>query len=539
MTHVLVCGGGIAGLTAAHELSNRGIKVTVLEQREQVGGKARSIGLPWSEGTAGKPLPGEHGFRFFPGFYKHLDETMAQIPYGNNKRGVLDNLRPATEMLLSRAFALDIELPSEPPENLSEALAFFRAFSGTLGISFRDSLFFARKMLSFLSSCSGRRDSEFDNISWWDFISAENRSEGYQRFLGQGVTRSLVAMKAEVSSTRTIGAIYFQMVSHLINPGSDVDRLLNGPTNEVWLDPWKEHLVNQGVEFIQPWSIDNIYLKDDKVSGISAKKNGKGRRKIFKADNYIIALPMEVISELLSPDLLELAPCLGKIKNLKTEWMNGIQFFLDEDIEISKGHGLYLDSPWALTSISQAQFWDSDLSEYGEGNCKGILSIVISDWKAPGVIYDRAAEDCTAEEIREEVWEQLRHHLDSETRTKLNQIEVLDWFLDPAIVQPNNHETINLEPLLINTTGSWEDRPNADIGIENCFLASDYVRTFTDLATMESANEAAKRAVNEILKREGKQDLCNIMPMIEWDFLKPLKKFDAYRFKKGKKNLFS
>jgi uncharacterized protein with NAD-binding domain and iron-sulfur cluster len=36
-------------------------------------------------------------------------------------------------------------------------------------------------------------------------------------------------------------------------------------------------------------------------------------------------------------------------------------------------------------------------------------------------------------------------------------------------------------------------------GIENFFLAADYVRTHTDIVTMESANEAARRATNGIL----------------------------------------
>ena len=46
---------------------------------------------------------------------------------------------------------------------------------------------------------------------------------------------------------------------------------------------------------------------------------------------------------------------------------------------------------------------------------------------------------------------------------------------------------------------SWRLRPEAATAIPNLFLASDYVRTHTDLATMEGANEAARRAVNAIL----------------------------------------
>ena len=80
---------------------------------------------------------------------------------------------------------------------------------------------------------------------------------------------------------------------------------------------------------------------------------------------------------------------------------------------------------------------------------------------------------------------------------------VHSWFLDPAIKPPNPTTATNLEPLLVNTKGSWADRPDAVTRIPNFFLAADFVRTYTDLATMEAANEAARRAVNGILDATG------------------------------------
>ncbi len=72
MTTVAVLGGGVGGLSAAHELAERGFAVTVYEARADFGGKARSMPVPGS-GTGGRAdLPAEHGFRFFPGFYRHL-----------------------------------------------------------------------------------------------------------------------------------------------------------------------------------------------------------------------------------------------------------------------------------------------------------------------------------------------------------------------------------------------------------------------------------------------------------------------------------
>ena len=40
---VIVLGGGVAGMSAAHELIERGFEVVVLERGQLAGGKARSI----------------------------------------------------------------------------------------------------------------------------------------------------------------------------------------------------------------------------------------------------------------------------------------------------------------------------------------------------------------------------------------------------------------------------------------------------------------------------------------------------------------
>src|SRR5674476_883112 len=74
---VIVIGGGVAGLTAAHELIERGFQVDVYEARPTWGGKARSQPVTGSGSGGRKDLPGEHGFRFYPRFYKHVIDTMS------------------------------------------------------------------------------------------------------------------------------------------------------------------------------------------------------------------------------------------------------------------------------------------------------------------------------------------------------------------------------------------------------------------------------------------------------------------------------
>jgi hypothetical protein len=58
------------------------------------------------------------------------------------------------------------------------------------------------------------------------------------------------------------------------------------------------------------------------------------------------------------------------------------------------------------------------------------------------------------------------------------------------------------------------------------------VRTNTDLATMEGANEAARRAVNAILDRTGSRaSRCAVYTLPEPGVLKPARKLDEVRWR--------
>jgi uncharacterized protein with NAD-binding domain and iron-sulfur cluster len=255
------------------------------------------------------------------------------------------------------------------------------------------------------------------------------------------------------------------------------------------------------------------------------------------ADFYVAALPVERFRALLSPEFRAAEPALNALDRLTVRWMNGAMFYLKQDVPLQHGHAIFIDSEWALTAISQKQFWNTDLSSYGNGEVNGIISVDISEWQRPGRRTGKVAMDCSREEIREEVWGQLTDAIDDGS---LQEDNVVDFFLDPAIVFPNPCHSNNLEPLLINTAGSWKDRPDAMTRIPNLFLAADYVRTNTDLATMEAANEAARRAVNAILDASGSAAApCQIWEMSEPRVLAPFRALDRWRWRLGKRPMRS
>jgi uncharacterized protein with NAD-binding domain and iron-sulfur cluster len=545
---VMVLGGGIGGLSAAHELSERGFSVRVFELRDVPGGKARSVVVPSTAprqnvgavhlGKLAAPtrrdLPGEHGFRFFPRFYKHVVDTMERIPY-RGSRSVAENLVDTTGTIFARFGRRPLKLATTTPSTVPELFTMVSDLGSLLGpehgIPPEEVAFFAERIWQILTSCSERRLNEYEKIAWWDFIGAKQRSDAYQKFFGIGLTRSLVAAQAKLASTRTIGDIYTQLAFNLAEPEISGDRVLNGPTNDVWIDPWLTYLRRQGVEYHLNARVRSIEMDGGVVRGVMVEQDRSVRE--VTADYYVAALPIEVMARIVTDQMVRADPGLANIFPLShnTEWMNGIQFYLDDDAPIGRGHQIYLDSPWALTSVSQAQFWtDVDLSRFGDGNIRGVISVDISDWDTPG-LNGKPARECTRREIRDEVWDQLKRSLNVQGADVLEDEDLVHWYLDLDI---DPLLRTNAEPLFVNLVDTWRLRPRTVTAIPNLFLASDYVQTFTDLATMEAANEAARRAVNGILEHSGSDaPPCRLWDLHEPELLEPWRAHDRARYREG------
>jgi uncharacterized protein with NAD-binding domain and iron-sulfur cluster len=750
-TKVIIIGGGVGGLSAAHELIERGFEVTVYERNHVLGGKARSISVPENAAVKAekarlkrkdnKPLPGEHGFRFFPGWYRHLPDTMKRIPYPKTRRSVFENLVPAEVNLLASYYRDPIQAVVRFPftwQQLKIVLKFPKEVVDL--VPPQDLEFFARRMAQFLASCEERRLAEYETQTWWEFMEADTRSEPFRHYLVTGVTRSSVAAKAHEASAYTIAKMAVQTFTDSVLPTGSADRVLNGPTNEVWIDPWRAYLEKQGVQIETGWELDDLvwpehdedrpkneiaairltptrdelkaaeamlatlelvglvrnpgrrgaeeiareaeYVAElqlgktfrqrvlaiagevragqgaaalladlerdlriewtavedvlgrglDRAAKVeSALANGGAvdaaalakdlarvlhgdryrraarffraeaarlgglpagnpqlaafvqgavlnfaralveslrayglRYRVAEADYFVFALPVEQMAYYVnrSPTLVKHDQKLLNIVRLSehVDWMAGVQFFLKQKAIITQGHIHCLDSSWALTGLSQTQFWDDvDLKERGVGDCKTILSVDISAWDTPGESNQKPAWECTSDEIAAEVWSQLKRALNRPGQPPLlddhmlcgptiagkpNLVAGRSYYLDDSIVDRFDRKKqgfyekfrrvafdadalidrqrgsyrasevpeafgarlqVNAEPILVNRRGSFFLRPGAESLVPNLFLAADYVRTFTNLASMEGANEAARHAVNAILKDSGLQ----------------------------------
>jgi 15-cis-phytoene desaturase len=530
---VVVLGGGIAGLTAAHELAERGFSVEIFDKRDIPGGKSRTLPVPGT-GTGGrKPLPGEHGFRFFPAFYQHLPDTMRRIPAGNGT-SCFDNLTSATRLELALYDQPGIKLPTRFPRTFGDfSLLIADFYNDAAQFAPGELQFFAERLWQVMTSCEERRIAELETYCWWDYIGANSRSQNYQRLLANGLSRSLVAAQPRLASARTIGQVQVHLIEGTFLPDMTTDRVLIGPTSEVFLNPWIGYLAKQGVKYHKNSEITRIHIDGNTITGVTVRDTDTGLERAVTGNWFVAALPVEALALLLTNDLVRSAPELATIPLLaqNVRWMNGIQYFLNKEVDVIHGHVLYVDSPWAITSISQGQFWRRPVSDYGDGTAHGILSVDISDWTEPGSFNPAWAMNLDAASIAGEVWDELKRSLNVGGTVVLTDTMKAGWFLDTDIVMPNPHPTINLEPLFINTPSSWALRPKPETSIANFFLASDYVQTSTDLACMEAANEAARRAVNALLLRaKTAAPQCRLFSMEMPALLAPWRCHDKRRF---------
>ena len=547
---VAIYGAGVGGLSAAHELAKHpdAFDVHVYEASDTVGGKAASQFLTNTGAGHRKDLPGEHGFRFFPAFYDHLDKTMSEIPTSDG-RSVLENLIGSESFAVvnsgrrptvaKRRIGTGVESISGVVDALSTWFT-----QDALNLSAPDFGNLAFSMTKFMMSSKIRRVRQYDKMSWYDFTQTDGKaySENY-RSIVSNAPRMMVAMDGRKGSAYTIGKVGSQLffLEPMRKP-KVLDRVLNAPTSESWLDPWFHHLRARGIQFHFESGVNKFDLKGERGGfEIDCAHLEDGCR--VEADYHICSIPVERLVPLIDDDMASACPQLSNVRNhlgTCTDWMVGAQYFLKRDVRLCAGHVLYIDSPWALTSISQRQFWEragSSLADrYGRGDLGGIVSVDISNWDAIAPRFGRTAKQCTREEILDETFLQIMDGMNYKGEIVLRHEDVLARHLDSNIEfdQTTGRVSKNRTPLFIHKPGTFRYRPSVRSNITNLFLASDFVATDTNLASMEGANEAARRAVRSLIYLVG-LDIRKpyLRPMPEPAALLPFQRMDGWLMQQG------
>ncbi|HVF77662.1 MAG TPA: FAD-dependent oxidoreductase [Solirubrobacteraceae bacterium] len=538
-----VFGGGIAGLTAAHELAERGFDVTVYERRAW-GGKARSSEVVGSGRDGRRNLPGEHAYRGEFGCYQSVSDTMKRIPFASNANGVFDNMVGVPRVMFARTRERDLILPllsldprGNSPQNVVD---FVFAIAVEMQLKPHEAAYFASRMAVFMSSSEARRHDDWERMSWYEFIGAPRFGEGYKRTLGQ-FWEFVQGTKSDETCTRYPGSVVESwLIYPLLGRGTTgpVLRMLDAPTNEAWIDPWVAHLRQLGVRLRLGSKVARLDIRRGRIEG--ALVESPGGRRVVRHDHYVCALPVEYARRLWSPAILSASPRLADMKHLDVGRYNGISYFLRERSRIYEGSILCADSPWSANFVTQQWMWEGDIAaRYGDGTVADKLSAVVAGWDKPGVRYGKTAAACSPEELALDLFEQIKQHVNNPGQEPVLTDDMLhSWQIDPGIRRRRGVWKFE-DRLVMPRVGTYQHRPGVETDIPNLFLSGDYLDGPWEIANMEAACRNGRRAANAILEDSSSIETpaatAGIYQPPEWQ---QLRRIDEDRYQRGQPNLF-
>ena len=532
---VAILGGGVAGLTAAHELALRGLEVDVYEKRTgwlALGGKARS---QEARTPGGHSLLGEHGYRFFPAFYEGVPDSMRRTPldaastdvprhpHEEVPGNVFETLRPAEWMAIARAGRPMAVIERDLPE-ITDLGSLVRAITTIFhDVPAWDLVPIGAKLIHYATRGPAERLRVHEKLSFWDFMDA-GRFSAATRTVLEYTPKSLVAMKATEGNTRTLMDLFLLMMVEFTRERPS-DLVLPGPTSRAWIAPWSTWLRKLGVRFHLGVEVERLELDGARVRRAHARRDGAPL--VIDADQFVLALPIEVAAPVAERTLEDGCACseLEMIRDFPIDtalgWMVGAQLFQRTPRELVQGHIAFGDSAWALSAVSQRQFWaDEHVRELDRAGVGSVWSVIATEWDAARFGRPRGI-DCDRDTVARQLFEQLAECRDPAGKPLLDLAhldrELVHLHLDEELVfdPTTGRPIVNGARLLVHPPGLWSRRPEAWCDeVDNLYFAGDWVRNPIDLATMEGANVAARMAVNELLSRAGvaPSEACPVVP---------------------------
>jgi len=439
--HVVVIGGGLAGLSASIALVENGIRVSLLEKHPRLGGRATSYLLPSGEYIDNCQHVTLRCCTNLDDFYRRIGVSESIRYYDRlvfaNSKGQRATIRPSR---LPAPFHVVPAFAAFPLLRWQDKRAIARAMFKIIRTRGRPRFIGPTTMLEWLKQ---QRQTQNAIDHFWRVVLVSALNEQLDRTdASYGVD---VFWKAFLSNSEAFG-VGIPAVPLETLYASVADRIKQGEGVVLTRCSASQLCLSRG-------EVDAVQLDDGRI---------------LKGDYYVSALPFDRLLKILPASAGDDLP--GKIARLKVAPITSVHIWLDQEV---------MSEPF-LASIDQTIQWVFNKNALGVQNPSGqYLQVVIS---ASHELTQQSQQDIISLCRKE-----LADLLPASRKARLLR----------AVVIRENTATFSPEP------GCDRWRPAERTAVHNLFLAGDWIKTGWP-ATMESAVRSGYQAAEAVLTSLGK-----------------------------------
>ena len=449
---VAVIGGGIAGISAAANLGERGFHVDLYEKANFLGGKVGS----WNFESNGETLRTEHGFHAFFRQYYNLRSFMKKI-------GSFEHLIPIDDyiILLRNGNQMGFQgINNTPAMNILDLRK-----KGVFNLS----TFFNPLSIPYLNLLKYNKDQtyrKYDHMSFETFAQ-KTRMPKKMRLVFNTFARAFFSEPDKMSMAELIKGFHFYFLS---NDEGLIYDVLEDDFQYTFIDPCIDFLKANNVSIHLNTPINNIERTNDAF--------------VVHQENYdycVLATDVQHIKP-----LVEQSSGLNKYPHFKTSiqqlqtsdryavlriWTD--QFENNTDLPFF----IFTDRFQCLDSITLYHRMEKESAHWSKENNGGIYEL--HSYALPDTLQ-------TEEEIRQALLQEFLHYF-----PELKHMSIRHSYFQHKKDFPAFH------------TGLHLNRPTIDTEVPGLFLAGDWVKMESPSMLMEAAYTSGAIAANAILSQEG------------------------------------
>jgi len=448
-----IIGGGLAGVSAAIFLAERGFSVKIFEKEKYLGGKVGSWPVKFDDGFSTQV---EHGFHaFFRQYYnlrnllKKIDAYKYLIP--------IDDYLILTKKHGNFGFK---ELDTVPVLNIL-------SMAKTGIYSYKDALLNPgfRKMTSLLSYNREKTFSKFDNVSFKDFAD-DVKLPPEMQLMFTTFSRAFFAEPQYISMAELIKSFHSYFLSNDLGLLYDV---LNDDFEDTLWKPAKKYLNKYKSTILLDAKItsfkkdgNQFIINDERFDYAIIASDVKGTKRIINNSDYFKN---------------EHPAFFNQMTNLKqSQRYSVLRVWIDKDIRQGVPFFIFTDALKILDSVTVYHRMEKTSEEWVKKNGGGIFEL--HSYAVP--------DDFPHDEIRNQFLKEFEEYFPEIKgyKVKYEYLQVKDDFT-------------------AFHTNLYKTRPTVKTEVENLFLAGDWVKLENPAMLMEAATTSALYAANSIFSKEG------------------------------------